>query len=72
MSRAAAIGPEALLAGYALAGVEVLPAAGDAAVRAAWEALPGEVELLILAPEALAVLRERLSERPEVLWALLT
>jgi hypothetical protein len=71
VSRAAAIGPESLLAGYALAGVEVLPAADEAAVHGAWEALPADVGFLILAPFALTVLGDRLSERPEILWVTL-
>ncbi len=40
MSGIVAIGEELLLAGYALAGVDVLPAEDAAAARAAWEALP--------------------------------
>jgi vacuolar-type H+-ATPase subunit F/Vma7 len=71
MSRAAAIGEEVRVAGYALAGVEV-HAAGDAdAVRAAWERLSADVACVILSPAAHAALGPRLGEREDVVWAVI-
>jgi hypothetical protein len=71
VSRAAAIGEEVRLAGYALAGVEVHAAGDDAAVRAAWEGLSEEVGCLILTPAAHAALEPLLDERPSLLWAVM-
>ena len=71
MSRAAAIGEEARVAGYGLAGVDVHPAQDAAAVTAAWVALPADVACLILTPSAHATLRERLAERPRLVWTVL-
>jgi vacuolar-type H+-ATPase subunit F/Vma7 len=71
MSRAVAIGDERRLGGYALSGVEVLPAAGAGDAAAAWDALAGDVALVVLDPPAHAALAERLDERPTVLWAVL-
>lgn len=63
MSRAVAIGAELRLAGYALAGVELIDAADPGGVTHALEALDGDVALVILerAPDAtaLAVLERR-------------
>ena len=67
MSRAAAIGDERRLAGYALAGVEVHPAAADAEVQAAWAGLDRETALVLLTPEAERALAEAWSERPACL-----
>jgi hypothetical protein len=53
---AATIGEELLVRGFALAGVQVLPAEEPAAVRDAWLRLPGEVALVILTPAAAAAL----------------
>ncbi len=69
MSRAAAIGEEVRLAGYALVGVEVHAADDEAAVHQAWEALSGEVACLILSRAARAALGARLEERPHLVWA---
>lgn len=72
MSRVAAIGEDALVQGYALAGVEVM-AAGDAtAVRAAWDGLADDVGCVILTPAARTGLGPRLAERPGVIWAVLS
>ncbi len=68
MSRAAAIGDERRLAGYALAGAEVVPALTEAEVAAAWDGLADDVALLVLTAEARALLGARLEERPEVVW----
>ena len=52
----AVIGEEAVVRGFGLAGVRVLPAGEAAAVRAAWQGLPGDVALVILTPAAEAAL----------------
>lgn len=69
MSRAAAIGEDVRLAGYALAGVEVLAAGDEVEALAAWDRLPGDVACLILTPAAETALRSRLAERPRLVWA---
>ena len=69
MSRAAAIGDERRLAGYALAGAEVLPAATAADARAAWDALAEDVALVVLTPDVVPALAGRLGGRPGVVWA---
>ena len=71
MSRAAAIGEETHVAGYALAGVEVHPAPNDDAARAAWAALAPEVAFLILTPAARAALGAMLDERAGLVWAVI-
>jgi vacuolar-type H+-ATPase subunit F/Vma7 len=69
MSRIVAIGEPELLAGYALAGVEVLAAADAREARAAWDTLDG-TGLLILTPAAQAALGDRLRDAP-IPWAVL-
>lgn len=69
MSRIAAIGDEARLVGYGLAGVEVHGAADEPAARAAWESLRDGVACLILTEEARTALGPALSERPGMIWA---
>lgn len=69
MSRAAAIGEQVRVAGYALAGVEVHAAEDAEAAREAWEALSEEVACLILTPAAHAALAARLDERSGLVWA---
>jgi vacuolar-type H+-ATPase subunit F/Vma7 len=68
MSRVAALGSWTELAGYALVGVEVVDVIGPEAVRHAWEALPGDVGLVLLTPAARACLPDPLLPR-ERLWA---
>jgi hypothetical protein len=70
VSRAAAIGKDVRLAGYGLAGVEVLAAEDTAETLAAWERLPDDVACLILTPAARAALAARLAERPQLVWAM--
>jgi vacuolar-type H+-ATPase subunit F/Vma7 len=65
-----AIGEELLLAGYALAGVDVLPAEDAAAARAAWEALPADTGLVLLTRSAYAEVGRDVRGR-RVLWAVL-
>lgn len=50
----AAIGSEADVAGFALAGVRVVPAATDTGTRQAWDELRGEVAVVLLTPQAAA------------------
>jgi hypothetical protein len=69
VSRVAAIGEAQRLAGYALAGADVRPAADADGVRAEWAALAEDVGLLILTPAARRALGRRLSERPRLIWA---
>ncbi len=52
MGRVAVIGAGARVAGYALAGATVIPAESAAAARQAWDALPPDVAVVILTPEA--------------------
>jgi vacuolar-type H+-ATPase subunit F/Vma7 len=65
----AVIGEEVLVRGFGLAGARVLPAEDPAAVRAAWQELPGEVVLVILTRPAAAALAGR--DRDERLVAVL-
>ena len=71
MSRAVAIGDERRLGGYALAGVEVVPATGAGDAAAAWDALADDVSLVVLDPPAHSALAARLDERPMLVWAVL-
>ncbi|GAA1469454.1 V-type ATP synthase subunit F [Microbacterium thalassium] len=54
----AVIGEEHLVDGYRLAGATVLLAAGADAVRRAWDALPGDVGVVVLTAQAAAALGE--------------
>jgi vacuolar-type H+-ATPase subunit F/Vma7 len=56
--RAAVIGEEPLVRGFALAGAHVLPAAGADEVRAAWGRLTEEVAVVVLTEAAAAVLAD--------------
>jgi vacuolar-type H+-ATPase subunit F/Vma7 len=71
VSRAAAIGEELWVGGYALAGVEVHAAVGTDAVHAAWESLADDVACLVLTAAALEALGGRLRERPHLVWAVI-
>jgi vacuolar-type H+-ATPase subunit F/Vma7 len=62
MTAIVAIGEEALLAGYALVGVAVVPADGERAARAAFATLPVDAGLVLLTPAALdAIGRQRVA-----------
>ena len=65
--RVAAIGQAELIQGFGLAGASLLPAGDAAGALAAWDALAGDVELLLLTPDAVAALRHRL-EAATLLW----
>ncbi|MET0765955.1 MAG: V-type ATP synthase subunit F [Blastococcus sp.] len=54
--RVAAIGEEARIVGFALAGAEMVAAETGEAVRAAWGALDPDVVLVLLTPAAAAAL----------------
>jgi vacuolar-type H+-ATPase subunit F/Vma7 len=68
MSRVVALGPSSRVAGFALAGVTVL-ATDEHGIEGAWASLPEDTGLVLLTPEAVEVLRDRLMERQRVLWA---
>ena len=69
MSAAVAIGDELRLAGYAVAGVDVLPAASAAEAEAAFARLPDQTGLVILTSESRAALEALLAERDDIVWA---
>ncbi len=71
MSRALAIGSETRLAGYALAGVEVVAAEDDGAVVRALERLEGDVVLVILGKEPGAAARAALERHAGTVWCTL-
>ena len=56
MGRVAAIGAPVRVDGLALAGVLVLPAEDDHEVGARWAALPEDVAVVLLTPQAAAAL----------------
>jgi vacuolar-type H+-ATPase subunit F/Vma7 len=68
MSRAVAIGEEALLEGWALAGVEIVPAGDARSVQEAWESLDPDVVLVVLTPSARTALGRKLDAEAETMW----
>jgi vacuolar-type H+-ATPase subunit F/Vma7 len=64
MARAAVIGETSRVQGYALAGAVVYLAEDEAAVRTAWQALPADVEVVIVTARAAAWLGGELTARP--------
>jgi len=72
VSAVVAIGSSRRLQGFALAGVDVRPAESPDDVPAAWAALGADVGLLILTPEAAAVLEDVRAERQDVVWVTLS
>jgi vacuolar-type H+-ATPase subunit F/Vma7 len=60
--RIAAIGAEPRVAGFALAGVVPIPTGTAQDVRAAWAALPDDVALVLLTPEAAEALAAELAD----------
>lgn len=69
MSRIIAIGEETQLAGYALAGVEVIATVDPESVRRAWAELH-EVGLVLLTTAARRALPDPIDRR-DLLWAVL-
>lgn len=63
----AAIGEASLLVGYALAGADIIDATDAQGVRAAWDELPADVELVLLTARSRDALGSRLDDSP-VLW----
>jgi vacuolar-type H+-ATPase subunit F/Vma7 len=70
MSRVAALGRWTELAGYPLAGVEVIDVRDPEAVRRAWEGLPDDVAVVLLTAEARRALPDPILPRAR-LWAVL-
>ena len=70
MSRIVALGRWTELAGYALAGVEVVHVRDPEAVRRAWDDLTDDVAFLLLTAEARCSLPDPLLPRDR-LWAVL-
>ena len=62
-----ALGADAELAGFVLAGVRVLPTATDEETLGAWTAMDDDVGLVILTRRAAESLRDVLEERPRTL-----
>jgi vacuolar-type H+-ATPase subunit F/Vma7 len=58
----AALGEQALIEGFRLAGASVLAAETDDDVRAGWAAIPGNAKVVILTPRAAAALGARLAD----------
>jgi vacuolar-type H+-ATPase subunit F/Vma7 len=67
MSRAAVIGEELLVQGYAMAGAIVYPAESPAEASAAWASLPPDTAVVILTAGAAAWLGADIEQRPAVL-----
>ena len=70
MSRIVGIGRGTRLAGYALAGVEVVDAADPDLVRRAWEQVESDVGLVLLTAEARHALPDQI-DRQDLLWTVL-
>ena len=71
MSRLVALGAAGLVRGFGLAGATVLEVTDAAEARAAWDRLPGDTAVLILTEATAEALRERLPERPRLLWVVM-
>jgi vacuolar-type H+-ATPase subunit F/Vma7 len=71
MARAAVIGEAVRTEGFALAGALVLPAENLTEARAAWDALPADIAVLVLTPRAAAWLGDAPQSRRGVLLAVM-
>ncbi|HEX6855964.1 MAG TPA: hypothetical protein VF204_11765 [Streptosporangiaceae bacterium] len=67
MPRAAVIGAELRIQGYALAGALACPAETREEAAAAWRSLPPDIAVAILTPCTAAWLGAELGQRPSVL-----
>jgi vacuolar-type H+-ATPase subunit F/Vma7 len=67
MSRAAVIGEELRVQGYALAGAVVCAVGDQAGALRAWRELPGDVAVVVLTARAAAWLTDELPRRPDLL-----
>jgi vacuolar-type H+-ATPase subunit F/Vma7 len=71
MSRIAALGERSRIQGYSIAGVEAVAVDTADDTVTAWQMLPRDVAVLILTPQAAAVLADRMHERPDLLVTVL-
>ena len=71
MAKAAVIGEELAVEGYALAGCVLLPADNPDELNAAWQSLPPDTVLLILTESAATWLADRLAQRPDIMTAVM-
>jgi vacuolar-type H+-ATPase subunit F/Vma7 len=71
MSRIVALGEPMRLDGFALAGVNVVPAEGADELRTAWSKLDPDVCMVILTPAAKDAVNDLLALRPDVIWTTL-
>jgi vacuolar-type H+-ATPase subunit F/Vma7 len=71
MGKIVALGERNRVQGYSIAGVEAVVAGTADDTVEAWRNLPRDVAVLILTAQAAAALGERVSERPDVLIAVL-
>jgi vacuolar-type H+-ATPase subunit F/Vma7 len=67
MARAAVIGAELRIQGYALAGAALYPVDGQAGARRAWRELPADIAVVIVTAEVAGWLADDLSSRAGVL-----
>jgi vacuolar-type H+-ATPase subunit F/Vma7 len=65
------VGEPGRVAGFALAGARTVVAEDEPDLVAAWDALDGDVAMVLLTPAAAAALEGRLAERPDLLVAVL-
>ena len=71
MAKAAVIGEQLAVEGYALAGCVLLPADSPDEVSSAWQALPADTVLLILTDSAATRLADRIEQRPDIMTAVM-
>lgn len=71
MRRIAVLGEASRVRGFRLAGATVIEAVGPTELAAAWRALPPDTVLLILTADAAAGVRDRLPERPQLVWTVM-
>lgn len=71
MNRVVVLGELGRVGGFRLAGATVIEAAGPEEVDRAWRALPTDTTLLILTPQAAAVVGARLAERARLTWVVM-
>jgi vacuolar-type H+-ATPase subunit F/Vma7 len=67
MARAAVIGEDLRIQGYALAGAALYPVADQAGARRAWLQLPADIAVVIVTARAAGWLGDELARRPGVL-----
>jgi vacuolar-type H+-ATPase subunit F/Vma7 len=67
MARAAVIGADLRIQGYALAGAALYPVDGQAGARQAWQELPADIAVVIVTTEVAGWLGDDLSSRRGVL-----